>query len=423
MKNTQPNIIGMEQLRVGLYIHLDLGWMDHPFTFSNFKIANEQQLAQVKRLSLKSLRYDPLRSDCEPLPAIKPPPVLAETPVINATEETEEERQAFQLRRVEQLHQAIHACEKKFVHASMTVREIEQDIKQNPARSLQQAQTLVECMVDSILMASDVVMHAMQGDVEQHSHALNVTVLALTMAKALDMTEQDANWLGHGALFHDIGKNEIPDRVTKKTEPLTHAEQTLLEQHCEIGARITTEMGMHARVVNIIQQHHEYMDGSGYPAQLRQDEIDCLTRIVTVANVFENLCNPVNMPVAMTPYEALAHMFAHIRGKFDTSLLTLLIKSLGVYPPGSIVQLSDGSHGIVMSVNPNKPLLPFVMLHDPDVPRDTPKLINLGGRSDLRVTRCLRRDQLPKEALDYLNPSRHISYFYDKEIPSNGKAS
>lgn len=427
MKNPLPtHVISTEQLRIGLYIHLDLGWMDHPFTFNNFKIRNEQQLAQVRSLKLKTLRYDPLRSDCDPLPSAAPaaeaetePQLAQAAPSASATSEESLEQQEFHMQRFRQLQEAIHECACKFVQASNTVREIEHDLRHNPPRSLQQAQTLVESMVESVLTASDVVLHAMQAEIGQHSHPLNVAVIALTMAKALDMEAQDANWLGQGALFHDIGKNALPDRVSKKIDPLTHAEQALLEQHCELGAQAAAALGLHERIITIIRQHHECMDGSGYPAQLRGDEIDWLTRIIAVANVFENLCNPPDMTCAMTPYEALAHMFAHIRSKFDAPLLTLLIKSLGVYPPGSIVQLSDGRYGLVMSVNPSKPLLPFVMLHAPHVPRETPMLINLGEQSNLRVTRCLHRQQLPEDALAYLNPSLHISYFYDKEKPAN----
>lgn len=424
MKNPQPNhVIGMDQLRVGLYIHLDLGWMDHPFTFSNFKIRTEQQLAQVKALKLRTLRYDPLRSDCDPLPQ-EIPPAVPEEPTMPAEEttaasEATPELLAFQIQRLRQLQEAIRECETKFEQAIETTHSIERNLRTNPPRSMQQAQLLVESMVESVLTASDVVLHAMQAETGLHSHPLNVAVIALTMAKALDMEAQEASWLGQGALFHDIGKNEIPDRVARKAEPLTHAELALLEQHCELGARTAAAMGMHERIVTIIRQHHECMDGSGYPAGLKGDQIDWLSRIIVVANIFENLCNPLDMACAMTPYEALAHMFAHLRSKFDASLLTLLIKGLGVYPPGSIVQLSDGRYGLVMSVNPSKPLLPFVMLHAPEVPRETPLLVNLGEQGTLRVTRCLRRNQLPREALEYLNPSLHINYFYDREVPAD----
>ncbi len=123
----------------------------------------------------------------------------------------------------------------------------------------------------------------------------------------------------------------------------------------------------------------------------------------------------------MTPYEALAHMFSRQRQKFDAAILKLLIKSLGVYPPGSVVRLSSGDHGMVISVNPSKPLRPCVMLHLPDVPAKTPMLIDLGEEAALSITQCLKPSQLPKEALDYLSPGKHISYYFDKDSRATGQ--
>ncbi|MEZ0246784.1 MAG: HD-GYP domain-containing protein, partial [Methylophilaceae bacterium] len=130
---------------------------------------------------------------------------------------------------------------------------------------------------------------------------------------------------------------------------------------------------------------------------------------------------PMDMATAMTPYEALANMFSRQRAKLDPSILKLLIKSMGVYPPGSIVRLSSGDHGMVISVNPSKPLRPCVMLHLPEVPRKTPMLIDLGEEASLSITQCLRPSQLPKEALDYLSPGKRISYYFDKEPPKVGQ--
>ena len=129
----------------------------------------------------------------------------------------------------------------------------------------------------------------------------------------------------------------------------------------------------------------------------------------------------LDMATAMTPYEALANMFSRQRAKLDPSILKLLIKSMGVYPPGSIVRLSSGDHGMVISVNPSKPLRPCVMLHLPEVPRKTPMLIDLGEEASLSITQCLRPNQLPKEALDYLSPGKRISYYFDKEPPKAGQ--
>jgi putative nucleotidyltransferase with HDIG domain len=426
MRPEPVNTITPDQLRVGLYIHLDLGWMDHPFTFSNFKIRNEGQIAQIKALGLKQLRYDPLRSDCEP--SVQAPAAAAasalprQTPAV--ADSPAEEKEAFETQRLEELRQAVHECEQKFAQAANAVIRIEREIHITPPKSMAEARALVDSMVESLLTEGDVVLHAMndrRGMAEQYSHSLNVTVLAMILAKSLDMSEEEVRHLAMGALFHDIGKSQIPDRVTRKTDPLTKSELALIHEHCLFGAKFAENFKLDPRVGLIILQHHECIDGSGYPGKLKGEEIDRLARITAIVNTYDNLCNPLDLAAAMTPYEALANMFSRQRAKLDPSILKLLIKSMGVYPPGSIVRLSSGDHGMVISVNPSKPLRPCVMLHLPAIPRRTPMLIDLGEEASLSITHCLRPSQLPKEALDYLSPGKRISYYFDKEPPKVGQ--
>ena len=93
-----------------------------------------------------------------------------------------------------------------------------------------------------------------------------------------------------------------------------------------------------------------------------------------------------------------------------------LIKSLGIYPPGSIVQLSTGIHAIVIAGNPNKPLRPFIMLHDPLTDRHEPLIIDLREEPNINISICLRPNQLPPDVFNYLNPRKRISYFFDAEL-------
>jgi putative nucleotidyltransferase with HDIG domain len=434
MKPEAVNVITPDQLRIGLYIHLDLGWMDHPFTFSNFKIRNENQIAQIKALGLKQLRYDPLRSDCEP--AAVPPSPLSESTAATETQNNvvpppvandvivNTETGNFETRRLRELRDAVQECERKFLQTITEVTRIEREIHITPPKSMAEANVLVDGMVESLLTESDVVLHAMndrRGMTEQYSHSLNVTVLSLILAKSLDMSEEEVKHLALGALFHDIGKDRIPDRITRKTDPLTRSEAALLQEHPQFGAEFAENFKLDPRVALIIGQHHECMDGSGFPKRLKGEQIDRLARIIVIANIYDNLCNPLDQTTAMTPYEALANMFSRQRAKLDPSILKLLIKSLGVYPPGSIVRLSSGDHGMVISVNPSKPLRPCVMLHLPDVPAKAPMLIDLGEEAALSITQCLRPNQLPKDALDYLSPAKRISYYFDQEPPKAGQ--
>jgi putative nucleotidyltransferase with HDIG domain len=417
----EAHYITPDQLRIGLYIHLDLGWMDHPFTFSNFKIKNEEQLTQVRALKLGKVRYDPYRSDGEPLSSAGQTPAAPAPVPITVMENAgaqEPTKPDLQQQRLHALHQSMHECEQVFSETAIEAKRLEREIRKNPSKTLREAGTLVDGMVESLLTESDIALHAMQqrpGVQEQYVHSLNVAVLSLILAKSLDMSSEEAKNLGMGCLFHDVGKSEIPDRVLLKTESLTKAEIALIQQHVDFGAKFAKGSGMPDAVIRIILQHHECCDGSGYPEKLKTEQIDPLVRIVSVANTYDNLCNPVNIADAMTPYEALAHMFARLRGKFDADILKLLIKNLGVYPPGSVVQLSDNSYGLVASVNPSKPLRPHVLLYAPEVPRERPLLINLGDDPALSISRCLRQAQLHKDVRTYLAPGKRLCYFFQQE--------
>lgn len=424
----QTNLIDVSQLRIGLYVHLDLGWMDHPFTVSNFKLKDEDQIAKIKKTGLKKLRYDPTRSDCEPLPT---PEIAASAPAVttidadvisNVIINEEIPKVISKAERLKHLHHAIDENEKRFIVASDAARQITRNILTSPKASIEQAGVIVNNMVDTALMEGDIAIHALSGNRSSdanYQHSLNVTVLALMMAKSIEMSKEDARLLGMAAMFHDIGKAEITDKILMKKDPLTKSEQSHFEQHSEIGARMAQEVGLPVRIGKIILQHHEQADGSGYPKHLKAEQTDPLARLIAIVNTYDNLCNPNNTAHAKTPYEALAHMYANQRSRFDESLLKRLIKSLGIYPPGSIVQLSSGVYAIVISVNPNKPLRPFVMLHDPSANRREPTILDLREEPGINISVCIRPNQLPLDVLDYLNPRKRISYFMDADLLNN----
>lgn len=440
--------ISVDQLRVGMYIHLGLGWMDHPFTFGNFKIKDEEQIATIKQLGLKTLRYDPLRSDSEPLPlsaveekgapatvspeatvaadsALPSPLAGVDSAVPVSTAPLPEEAAGHQYAdRLEKLTESIRVCEKEFEASADTVRDVTRNLATQPQIARERAEALVGAMVESMLTEGDVVIHAISGNTskdENYVHPLNVAVLAMMLAKSMDMSADDVKELGLATIFHDIGKAEVPSKVLMKTDPLTKPEQALLEQHSECGARLALKSGLSQRVASIIMQHHEHSDGSGYPRALTQAQIDPLARILVIVNTYDNLCNPVNPAGGMTPYEALAHMFATLGKRFDKDILKLLIKSLGIYPPGSVVQLSNNVHGIVVSVNPSKPLRPFVMLHEPSMPRETALVLNMSEEPTLNIVKCLRPGQLPKDVFDYLSPRKRVSYYFRKDDHSDSQ--
>lgn len=430
MHTNETNFIDVNQLQVGLYIHLDLGWMDHPFTLSNFKVKDEEQIHKIKSIGLKKLRYDPKRSDCKPLSIdiAEAKATVTQDLVINPQLAPVSNNEHFEtmdpkVERLVKLQASIEENEKKFVAASDITKHVTTNLLQNPKECIQQTTKLVNDMVDTALMEGDVAIHALNGNAstdKNYQQALNVTVLSLMMAKSIEMSKEDIRLLGIAAMFHDIGKTEIASTILNKKEPLTRSEQAHFELHSEIGARIAQEVGLPSRVAKIILQHHEHADGSGYPDRLKADEIDPLARLVALANSYDDLCNPTDVKQSKTPYEALAFMYAHQRSKYDETLLKHLIKELGIYPPGSIVLLSTGVHGIIISSNPNKPLRPYVLVHDPLVNRQNPRIIDLRDEPKINIISCLRVNQLPPEVVHYLNPRTKISYFIEVNALNDG---
>ena len=309
--------------------------------------------------------------------------------------------------------------EKKFQIAAESVRRIRRDVEGQPQTALKEAQTLVGQMVATLTTEGDVVIHAMSDKLGDgvYFHSLNVTVLSLMLARVLKLSASDMREIGLGALFHDFGKTEIPDAILLKTEPLTKPERSFLERHCEYGLAIAKRAGLAKPAQDIVMQHHEHVDGSGYPGKLVGEQITQLARLVCVVNTYDNLCNPVNPAAALTPAEALAQMFALNRTMFDAVQFQAFIHCLGVYPPGSVVQLSNEMPGLVLSANPSKPLRPNVLVYDPDAPRDEMVIVSLGQEPDLRISRSLRPGQLPREVYRYLNPRLRVTYYFDLPPP------
>lgn len=416
MEEKEQHYLYPDQLCVGLYIHLDLSWMQHPFALSSFKIKDEGQIKTLQGMGLERIRFDPMRSDAVPLPYGAPHQINTEEKRGKLTKGGAASDPATEKSQL--LNRSILNCEKKFTHATETAREIIKTLTTHPEQAMASANQLVDEMVAEIVSNGDVIIQAMDGSRlgdETYYHPLNVAVLSLMMAKSLGIPPEEAKLLGLASLFHDIGKVGVPDTILMNSGPLSKSEKAMLQNHCQLSAEMVLEAGLPERVAQIILQHHECMDGSGYPNGLKSEEIDPLARVLGLVNAYDRLCNPANHEEAMTPYGALSYLFASERKKYDGPTLNLMIKSLGVYPPGSVVQLSDGVYGIVILVNPQKLLRPYIMLHDKRIERQTPNILDLGAEADTSISKCVRVDQLPPEVAEYLQCRKKLSYYFSTE--------
>lgn len=421
--------ISIDQLQVGLYIHLDLKWFEHPFAFSHFKIKNEEQLKTIQSLGLKTVRYDPALSSVSPAPprpaAEEPAPAEQESAPAEALPVSPELQAKFALMaRIKAQRQEAARIEQAFVNTSKAIREIDKNLFAQPAESLRQANQLITQIVDSILTAPELAIHVMgdkTGGEEIFHHSLNVTMLSMMIARDLKLPPSVASALAMGALMHDVGHKNIPDKIIKKLDPLTQTEKNFYELHSQYGAEIGERLAFPPSCIAIIREHHEAFDGTGYPGKLKGEAIGILPRIVAIANAYDELCNPVNIAAALTPHEALSLMFAKLRSKFDPKLLQVFIRCLGVYPPGTIVQLSNGVTGMVATINTARPTKPVVVIYDAGVPKDEAILFDMDRESDVTIVKSIRPGQVPKEIYAYLSPRKRVSYYFD--AGTGGKAA
>lgn len=409
-----------------MYVYLDLRWFDHPFALSHFKIKSDEQIKTIRGLGLRQVRYNPDLSDRDALggsgnqacaPEPEAPAREEVSPYISRALAAKQEM----IERIQKQREAAARIENAFIVTASTIREVEKNILTKPEETVRSANRLISQISESILSAPDLAIHLMgdmAGGEELYFHSLNVTMLSLMLARDLGVPQEAVAALGMGALFHDIGRSQIPSRILLKTEALTQAEKNLYEMHCEYGVTLGKKLNFSPAVLAIIFQHHEMFDGSGYPQHLKGESIALLARIVGLANYYDELCNPINIADALMPHEALSLMFAKLRSKFDSRLLQLLIRRLGVYPPGTLIQLSNGVMGMVATVNTGQPTKPILVIYDESVPRDEAILIDLSQDSDLNIAKAIRPSLVPLHILAYLSPRKRVSYYFD---PNQGQ--
>ncbi len=414
----QEHYISPAQLRVGLYIHLDLSWLEHPFSFNSFKIKSEDQIRTLRSLKLGRIRYDPGRSDTPPYPHA-PAAAAADTSASLRAEATADPAVAAKqqsIERLQRMREKVARTEKAFLKAAGVMRNINRNLMTRPRESLAEAGGLVEQMVQAFLESPDVTLQVMGercGGEEVYFHALNVSILAMMLARDMGFDAQEGRQLGLGGLLHDIGLMQVPDRIRMKTGPLTQAEENLRRMHCEYGVEMGHRLGLPPEVLAVIGQHHECVDGTGYPQGLRGEAISPMARVVALVNHYDKLCNPTDVGKALTPHEALSQMFAQARSRFDARALQVMIHHLGVYPPGTLVRLSNEALALVSSVNPRRPLRPWVVVYDPQVPKEEAIMLDLEHEPEVNISKAIRPSQLHAEIYGYLSPRRRITYYFE----------
>lgn len=415
--------VPVANLRVGLYVYLDLGWMDHPFPFGSFKISSQQQIDTIRSLGLSTLRWDPAKSDAPPAAATAAPPPLA-SPALSADElATREQQRQWQADLAAQ-RQSLQQCERRYAEGARAYKTILDHLKQQPEAARERSVELIGGMVQQLLGDEESAIRLLsenQGD-RTALHAMNATVLSLLLGKAMGLPVASLEALGQAALLHDVGKAELPDRVRHRDDGFTAAHHKLYQEHVAHGVAQAKRMGLSPLALLTLSQHHELADGSGFPTGCPADKQAPTSRILALINRYDGLCNPPNPLKALTPHEALSLIFASQKTRFESATLSAFIRMMGVYPPGSLVQLTDGRYALVAAVNSSRPLKPRVLVHDRGVTSNEALLLDLQRQPNVGIQRSLRADQLPRNALEYLAPRQRVCYYFERAPSATERA-
>ena len=430
----KPVRVDVRQLRPGMYVSLGERWLDHSFLFNAFRLSNDAQIAKLRQSGITHVDYWPDRSTAAPLPLppagspaaapAAPPPVpdAASAARAEAAQAVEVDERRRRVERVAARRAALAACEKAYRRSVGAVKSVLSQVFVSPREAGAQAGTLVEEIVTDLLGNQHAIVNLMTDvptDAGARHHALNVMILSLLLGRAAGLQGEALRLLGLGALLHDIGKVQLPAPVLRvDPSQRNRHEEAAYRQHVEFGTALCEQLGLSMpAVLHVVRHHHERMDGSGWPDRLRAEHIPLPTRIVAIANRFDGLCHAPDPRRSMTPSEALAHMYRNEAAAFDKALLARFIKCLGVWPPGTLVLLSNGTTALVTSVEPEDTMRPTVLVGDLSVPRSEAVIVDLREARDVKVERALRPADVDSAMLAYLSPRTAVNYYVGADVP------
>ncbi|MBS0509086.1 MAG: DUF3391 domain-containing protein [Proteobacteria bacterium] len=410
----QSVLIEIDALRVGMFVQLELGWLNHPFPTSNFRISSSEQIRVLRGLGLQSVRYVPAKSTLAPEARLE----LAREAVTQDVDEAAEDDEEADADLLAQFNTRQERCNQRFQEATRAYTALSATVQAQPLQARAQAEALIRSCVADLLARGPCAVHLLVGSADQHAavHAVNVMVLALLLGQSLGLQAQQLHGLGVSALLHDLGKVSLPGHIGEPGAALTPADLQRYQSHVGLSVELAQAMGLPSDVLIAIAQHHEMANGSGFPLHLVAEDISRWGQILALVNRYDRLCNPLHGEPALTPHEAVAKLFALLRENFDASVLGAFVRQMGVYPPGSLVQLVDGRFAVVVIVDPAHALRPGVVPYQPDVPRSEAALLSLARIPELGILRSLKPAQLPRAALEYLLPQPRISYFFERAL-------
>ncbi len=343
--------VGVQQLQLGMHLKGFCGsWMDHPFWRTGFVLKDPNDIALILASSIKEVWIDcDLGLDvpagepavCEPDPpavaapptptAARPPPLRETTPVTAAQE----------------VERASRIC----LEAKAAVVSMFEEVRMGKAVDVGGARQLVEDISDSVARNPGAIISLARlktADDYTYMHSVAVCAMMVALAKQLGLDEAQLRSCGMAGLLHDLGKVAMPTEVLNKPGKLTQAEFEIMKTHPTEGYKmLMASTGVEPMSLDVVLHHHEKMDGSGYPECFKGDQISLHGKMAAVCDVYDAITSNRPYKSGWDPAESLRKMAEWANGHFDPKIFQAFVKSMGIYPVGSLVRLTSGRIGVV----------------------------------------------------------------------------
>ncbi len=227
-------------------------------------------------------------------------------------------------------------------------------------------------------------------------HSANTAILSISLGSFLKLPPHRMIELGISALLHDIGMFKLPEKIYMGTHKLTPQEKKAIIAHTILGYRILKGFSVPENVALAALEHHERIDGSGYPNGLRGEKISLYARIIAVACSYEAAITSRPFKNELDGHQAILDLLKGNRTKYDENVFKALIYRLSLYPLGTLVLLSNGAKGMVIKANPQNPKAPYVKIiqdEEGNIPEKN-VIIRISGESDIKITRPLTKEEI-----------------------------